>query len=161
MARTAANIKKSHYRVMHRAPAAFTSPADPETDASTFATWLASWTELGICRDKTTKLEFTEGDEEILDDGTKLKLGYNALLEFILLQSLEADYTAYEAIENIAQDIFLYDEVGQKCLFIPNTLLFFAESVVSGDVEAIPAKYEADNKSTKASFRTRFTEPLT
>jgi len=156
MARTAANIKKPHYRVMHRTP----DTGDvPPADNAAWITLLATFTEIGYCRDKTIKLEFTEGDEEILDDGTKLKLGYNAVLEFTLLQSMEADYTAYEAIENIAQDILIVDETLSRAIYLPNALLFFGESVLSGDIEAVPAKYEAENLSAKSDFRTRFAIP--
>ncbi len=156
MPRTAANIKKPHYRVMHRAPA---TGDVPPADLAAWTTLLATFTELGYCRDKAIKLEITEGDEEVLDDGSKLKLGFNGLLEFTLLQSEKTDYDAYEAIENIAQDILLVDETNLRVLFIPSALLFFGESVVSGDVEAIPAKYEAENLSEKSDFRTRFAIP--
>ena len=156
MARTAANIKKPHYRVLHRTP----DTGDvPPADLAAWTTLLATFTELGYCRDKTIKLEFSEGDEEILDDGTKKKLGYNALLEFTLLQSEASDYTAYEAIENLAQDILIADTTNNRAIYIPNALLFFGESVVSGEVEAVPAKYEADNLSAKSDFRTRFAIP--
>jgi hypothetical protein len=156
MARTAANIKKTHYRVMHRAPA---TGDVPPADLAAWTALKATFTELGFCRDKTIKVEFSEGDEEVLDDGSKLKLGFNGLLEFILLQSEKADYDAYEAIENIAQDILIVDEVTNRAIYIPNALLFFGESVVSGDVEAVPAKYEAENLSSKSSFRVRFAIP--
>jgi hypothetical protein len=155
LARTSSNIKRRHYRVLTRAATTFTEP----TSASEFDTFLATFTELGYCRDKTIKLEFSEGDQEVLDDGTKKKLGYNAVIEFILLQSEPADYTALEAIENVATDLLLYAENEEMCIFVPSALLFFGESVVSGEVEALPAKYEAENLSAKSDFRTRFAEP--
>lgn len=157
MARTTANIKKAHYRVMHRAPAAYTQP----TSAAEFTTFLGTFTELGYCRDKETKVTFETAEQEVLDDGKNLFQGWNATLEGILLQTEASDYSAYEAIENVLQDIFLYDEVTGRCIFFPNALMVFAEAVVSGEIETVPFRYEATDLPTKAAFRDRFLEPTT
>lgn len=156
MARTTTNVQRSHYRLMHRTPESYTEPSD----AATFATFLGTFTELGYCRDKTLQLGIETAEAEELDDGKELQLGVNGHLEGVLLQTEVADYTAYEAIENIAQDILLYAEVTGKCIFLPNALVFFKESVVSGEVEAVPFEYNAKNLATKAAFRSRFEEPL-
>jgi len=155
MARTLANIEKRHYRVMHRTPAAYTQPAD----AAAFATFLATLTELGYCRDKTIKLTLEPSEQEVLDDGKKKHMGWNGHIEGVLLQSKTADYTAYEAIENIEQDIFLYSEVTGACIFLPEAILVFKEAVSSGDVETVPFEYDAEDLATKAAFRDRFDEP--
>ena len=155
MARTKANIKKRRYRALHRAPVAFALPAD----AAEFATFLATFTELGICREKTLNSNITKGDEETLDDGTKKALGYNGRLEGVLLQSDPTDYTAYETIENVEQDILFLSQDGQVALFFPNATLFFEETVSGGDTEAIPFSYEVENLTQKSDFRTRFAVP--
>ena len=157
MARTLANILKRHYRVMHRAPASYTRPSD----AATFATFLGTLTELGYCRDKTIKLTMEPTEQEPLDDGKKKHMGWNGHIEGILLQSAAEDFTAYEAIENIEQDIFIYSEVSEMCIFLPNAILIFKESVSSGDTETVPFEYDAENLATKAAFRDRFAEPTT
>lgn len=154
-ARATANIEKRHYRVMHRTPAAYTQPAD----AAAFTTFLATLSELGYCRDKTIKLTMEPSEQEVLDTGKKLHMGWNGHLEGVLLQTLEADYDAYEAIENIEQDIFLYSEVTGQCIFLPEAILVFKEAVSSGDVESIPFEYDAEDLATKATFRDRFEEP--
>src|SRR3972149_7181934 len=155
MARTLANILKRHYRVLHRAPAAYTRPSS----AALFTTFLATLTELGYCRDKTIKLTIESTEQEVLDDGKKKHMGFNGHLEGILLQSEAADYTAFEAIENIAQDIFIYSEVTGMCIFLPEAILAFSEAVSSGEVETVPFVYDAENLATKAAFRDRFEEP--
>ena len=154
-ARTLANIKRRHYRVMHRTPAAYTRP----TTAGNFATFLATFTEMGYCRDKTIKIELTSAEKETLDTGAELGMGFNGHLEFLLLQTEAADFTAYEAFEGIAQDLFFYSEVSDMCIFIPNAILIFKESVVSGEIESIPVEWNATNLATKAAFRDRFAEP--
>jgi len=154
MARTSANVKKAYYRVLHRAPAAFSQPAD----AAAFATFLGTFTELGFCEGKTVKITFEEGEKFELDDGTQKRIDYLGKVEFTLAQSEVADYTAAEAIENVDQDIFLYSEGTGRCIFIPNALLFFGEAVTGGEVEKMPAIYEK-TVSNKADFRTRFSEP--
>lgn len=157
MSRTLANIKKAHYRVLHRDPASFGS-GNYDT-AANFATFLATFTELGYCRDKTIKAPITGGDEEILDDGTKLRQGYNLNMEGILLQSEPGDYTAYETIEGTAQDILLYSETRGRCVFYPNLVLYFDEQVNSGETESVPFTASVENAATKAAIRTRFAEP--
>ena len=156
MARTLANIQKRHYRVLHRAAAAYTEPAD----AAAFATFLATFTELGYCRDKTIKSTIESSEQEVLDTGKKKHMGWNGHLEGVLLQSEDGDYTAYETIENVEQDIFLYSEVTGMCIFYPEAILVFKEAISSGDVETIPFEYDAEDLATKATFRSRFEEPL-
>lgn len=155
MARTLANVLKRHYRVLHRAAAAYTQPAD----AAAFTTFLATFTELGYCRDKTIKLTIEPAEQEVLDDGKKKHMGFNGHIEGVLLQSAEGDYTAYEAIENVEQDILIYSEVSEMCIFLPEALLVFKEAVSSGDTETVPFEYDAENLATKAAFRDRFAEP--
>jgi len=157
MDRDLTKILKRHYRVLHRTPEAYTQPPD----AATFATFLATFTELGYCRDKTIKLTMVSTEEEPLDDGKKKHMGWNGHIEGILLQSAAEDFTAYEAIENIEQDLFFYSEVSGMCIFLPNAILIFNESVSSGDTETVPFEYDAENLATKAAFRDRFEEPLT
>lgn len=157
MARTLSNIEKRHYRVMHRTPAAYTRP----TDAAGFATFLATFTELGYCRDKTIKLTLEPSEQETLDTGKKKHMGWNGHLEGILLQSAAADYTAYETIENTEQDVLIYSEVSQMVIFVPNAILIFKEAVSSGDVETVPFEYDAEDLATKDAFRDRFAEPTT
>jgi hypothetical protein len=140
---------------MHRTPTAYTQP----TTAAEFTTFLATFTELGYCRDKTLKMPIEPAEQEVLDDGKKKHMGFNGHLEGVLLQSAVADYTAYEAIENIEQDIFIYSEVSEMCIFLPNAILVFKEAVSSGDTETIPFEYDAENLATKAAFRDRFAEP--
>jgi hypothetical protein len=161
MARTLANIQKRHYRVMHRAPAAFDSPVDPTTSAANFATWLASFTELGYCRDKTIKMTIESSEPEVLDTGKEKQMGYNGHLEGILLQSETGDYTAYETIENVEQDILLYSEVTGMCNWLGAAILIFKESLSSGEVEVVPFEYNANDLATKEAFRTKFEEPTT
>jgi len=156
MARTLANIQKRHYRVLHRTPEAYSEPAD----AAAFATFLATFTELGYCRDKTIKATLESSEQEPLDDGKKKHMGWNGHLEGILIQSEVGDYTAYETIENIEQDILFYSEVTGMCIFFPEAILVFNESISSGDVETIPFAYDAEDLATKAAFRSRFEEPL-
>lgn len=153
MARTLENIKKRRYKVMNRTPAAFSVPAD----LTEHNTLLATFSELGYCRDKTIKSDIVKGDEETLDDGKKKTLGRNGVLEGVLLQSGSADYTNYEGIEDIEQDILLVSE--EIAIFFPNAILTFDEGISSGDTEAIPFKYEAENLASKAEFRTRFAVP--
>lgn len=160
MSRTLANIQKRHYRILHRTPAAFDSPVDPTGTAANFATWLASFTELGYCRDKTLKMTIEPSEPEVLDTGKELQMGFNGHLEGILLQSEEADYTAVEAIENVEQDILLYSEVTGMCNWLGDALLIFKESLSSGDTEVVPFEYNANDLSTKAAFRTKFEEPV-
>ena len=155
MARTLANIEKRHYRVLHRTPAAYTQPAS----AAAFTTFLATFTEIGYCRDKTIKLTLESAEQEVLDDGKKKHMGWNGHIEGVLLQTLEADYDAYEAIENIEQDIFIYSEVTGQCIFLPEAILVFNEAVTSGEVETVPFSYDAEDLATKAAFRDRFEEP--
>jgi hypothetical protein len=155
MARTLASIKRRHYRVLHRAPAAYTRP----TTSGNFTTFLATFTELGYCRDKTIKVELTPAEKENLDTGAELNMGFNGHLEFILLQSTPTDFTAYEAIEGVSQDLFFYSEVSEMCIFVPTAILSFKESMVSGEIESIPAEWNATNLATKAAFRDRFAEP--
>jgi len=155
--RTLANIKRRHYRVLHRTPAAYTRP----TTAALFATFLATFTEMGYCRDKTIKVELGPAEKENLDTGAELNMGFNGHLEFLLLQSLAADYTDYEALEGIAQDLFFYSEVSEMCIFVPNAILTFKESTISGEVQSMQAEWNANNLATKLAFRDRFAEPLT
>lgn len=156
MARTSGNIRKRYYKIMHRAPAAFTVPAD----AAAFATFLGTMTDLGICEDKTISVSFEENETVDLDDGTQKKVDFIGKVEGTLLQSETADYTAYEAIENVEQDLLIYDESNEQCIFIPNALIFFAESVNSGDVERVPFSYQK-TVAAKSDFRTRFDEATT
>lgn len=156
MARTLDNIKKRHYRMLHRTPDTFSIPAD----AAAFATFLATFTELGYCRDKTLKSTIEPGEKEALDTGKKLTQGLNGKLEGILLQSEVADYTAVEVIEDIEQDTLFYSEISRMCIFFPNAILTFKEAVSSGETENIPFEYEAEDLANKATFRTRFDEPL-
>lgn len=153
MARTLANIGKRHYRVLHRAPATFDQPAD----LSEWTTFLATFTELGYCRDKTIKQTIEPEEKEALDDGTKLLLSYKGTLEGLLLQSKPADYTAYEAIENTEQDVILVSS--DVCIFLGEAVLDFGEAVVSGEVETVPFKFEKEGMANKSSFRTRFLIP--
>lgn len=161
MARTLANIEKRHYRVMHRTAAAFTSPADPESSAANFATWLAAFTEIGYCRDKTIKTTIEAADKEPLDDGNEKHMGFNGHLEFLLNQSEPADYTAYEAIENVSQDVLFYSEVTGVCIWFGAVLLGFNEDITSGEVETVLGVADKKDAATKAAFRTRFAEPTT
>ena len=82
-------------------------------------------------------------------------------MEGILLQSEEGDYTAYEAIENIEQDILLYSEVTGMCNWLGNAILVFKESLSSGETEVVPFEYNANDLATKGAFRTKFEEPTT
>ena len=159
MARTSANIKKRHYRVLHRNPAAFGS-GNYDTLAN-WTTFLATFTELGFCRDKTINPRFEEADREVLDEGTIKRMDYNGIVEFVLLQTQVADYTAYEAIENVAQDILLVDETNLVFIFFPNALCWFGENVVSGETESVPAKFEKEGITSKSDFRTRGAIPTT
>lgn len=155
--RDLANIDKRHYKLMHRVPAAYTQP----TDAAGFATFLATFSELGYCRDKTLKLTFEPSEEEVIDTGKKKFMGWNARLEGVLLDTEPANYTYIEAIENVEQDLFLYSEISEVCIFFANGILVFAENLTSGEVENIPFYYEAQDLATKAAFRDRFAEPTT
>ena len=154
MARNTANIEKRRYRILHRTPAAYTQPAD----AAAFTTFLGTFTELGYCKDKTINLTFEKGEEAELDDGTKKLTEYNGKLEFTLLQSEVADYTNYETIENVEQDLLVYDSITKIVIFLPNALLAFLENVSSGNIEEIPASCEKVVTS-KSDFRKRFAEP--
>jgi hypothetical protein len=156
MARTLDNIKKRHYRMLHRTPEAYVEPAD----AAAFATFLATFTELGYCRDKTLKSTIEPGEKEALDTGKKLTQGLNGKLEGVLLQTDVADYTAVELIEDIEQDILFYSEISGMCIFFPYAILTFKEAVSSGETENIPFEYEAEDLANKAAFRARFQEPL-
>jgi len=157
MARTLANIVKNNYRILHRATATFDQP----TSAAEWTTFLATFTELGYCRDKTIKATVGRGDQETLDDGTKKVMGYNGKLEGILLQSKAADYTAYETIEGDDLDVILVDETNLVCNFFPHAILFFEESVAGGETETVPFVYERENMASKSTFRIRFAIPTT
>lgn len=159
-ARTLANIKKHHYRVLHRTPAALTSPADPESSAADFATWLASFTELGYARDKTIKAPIVQGDIETLDDTNKKTMGYNLNLEATLLQSDPSDDDEYDALEGTSADLFFYSESTGKCRFYPAVILNFEEQAAGGETEATVLKCIKENASNKAAIRTIFDEPL-
>jgi len=154
MSREVGNIKKHHYRVMHRVPASFTVPPS----AAEFTTFLATFTELGYCRDKTIQSNVDDAEAEVLDDGKEKKMGFNGHLEGLLLQAEIADYTAYETIEGVKQDVLYYSETTLKCIFYPEALLYFSEAVTSGETETVPYVYNALNLPTKAAFRTRFDE---
>jgi len=156
MARTTANIKRRHYRVLHRTPEAFSQPAD----AAAFTTFLATFTELGYADGASIESSIETAEKIDLDDGSKLPVGIKGNLKGTLLQSEVDDYTAVEAIENIKQDVLLYSEATGMCIFYPNAILEFQEAVKSGDVEKIPFVYEAENLSAKSDFRTRFAEPV-
>lgn len=155
MARTLSNIKKRHYRILHRTPESFSIPAD----AAAFSTFLATFTELGYCEDKTLESNIKPAEKISLDDGSKLAQGFNGDLKGTLLQSAVADYTAVETIEDTAQDILLYAEDTGTCIFYPEAKLSFEESVKSGEVEKIPFSCEKENFASKSDFRTRFDEP--
>lgn len=155
MARTISNIKKRHYRVLHRDPASFEVP----TDQSSFDTFLGTFTELGYADGKSIESTIETAEKIDLDDGTKLPVGIKGTLKGTLLQSEVEDYTAVEAIENKKQDVLLYSEDTGMCIFYPNAILEFQEAVKSGDVEKIPFVYEAENLSSKSDFRTRFKRP--
>ena len=154
--RTLANIKRRHYRVLHRTPAAYVRP----TTAGLFTTFLATFTEMGYCRDKTIKVELTPAEKENLDTGAELNMGFNGHLEFLLLQSMAADYTDYETIEGVAQDLLFFSEVGDMVIFVPNAILSFKESTVSGEIQSMQAEWNATNLGTKLAFRDRFAEPV-
>jgi hypothetical protein len=155
LARTLANIKKARYKVMTRAAAAFTTPAD----AAAFSTLLGTFTDLGYCEDKEVKLAINKGEEITVDDGSKKLLAYSAVLEGKLLQTESADFTAVAAIEGTSQDVLLYDSVTMRCIFVPTIILYFEESFVTGEVQNIPFKGEREDVSTKAELRTIFDEP--
>lgn len=153
--RTVANIKRTFYQVMHRAPATFTVPGT----GTDWTTLLGTMTDLGIARDRTIKIEITKGDTEPLDTGKEKIIGYSGLFECVLLQSEPADYTSYETIENVEQDLLIYSTANSKAIFVPNAILSFDESVISGETEAVTARYESANVLSKAAFRTRFAIP--
>jgi len=157
MDRQLSDIQKPHYIIAHRTPAAFTTPADAAAWETLRDTAFASF--LGICRDKTIKMEISDGDAENLDQGDKLVMGRNGKVEGILLQTKSANYTAYETIEGVAQDLLIYSESSQKAIFIPNAILRFNESVVSGETENVPFVFEKENFQNKSDFRTRFDIP--
>jgi len=153
--RTLANIKRRHFKMMHRTPAAYTRPAS----AALFATFLATFTEMGYCRDKTLKVILTPAEKEFLDNGAQLNLGFNGRIEGVLLQTQAADFTDYETLENLSQDYLFYSEVSDITIFVPTALLSFKEEMVSGEVEGIAFEWEAQNLATKSAFRDRFAEP--
>ncbi|WP_456408931.1 hypothetical protein [Caldithrix abyssi] len=155
MGRTLTNIKRRHYRVLHRDPAAFSVPAT----AADFDTFLATFTELGYCEGGSIESAIETQGKIGLDDGTRLPVGIKGTLKGTLLQSEVADYTAVETIEGVKQDILLYSEDTGMCIFYPNAILEFQESVKSGDIEKIPFTYEAENLGSKSEFRTRFQQP--
>lgn len=155
MARDVANVLKRQYKVMHRTPEAFSVPAD----LTSYNTFLATFTDLGYCRDKTIKLGFVKAEEEPLDTGKKKTLSYNGTLEGLLNQATVADYTAYEAIEGIEQDLLLVSHQGDVAIFLPNAILTFEEAVEGGGVETVPFKYELEGAAQKSDFRTRFAIP--
>lgn len=153
MARTTANVKKRHYRILHRSPAAF-GPSNYDTLAN-WNTFLATFTELGFCEDKTINPRFEEGESIVLDDGTLKRIDYNGICEFTLVQTEVADYTVYETIENVDQDFLIVSETGGVFLFFPSMPAWFGENVISGDVEKVPAKFEKQGITDKTEFRTR------
>lgn len=155
--RTLANIKRRHYKMLHRTAAAYTRP----TTAALFATFLATFTEMGYCRDKTLKVVLTPAEKEFLDNGAELNLGFNGHIEGVLLQTQAADFTEYESLENVSQDYLFYSEVSDITIFVPTALLSFKEEMVSGEVEGIAFEWNAQNLATKLAFRDRFAEPLT
>ncbi len=157
MARTLGNIKKHHYRILHRTPASF---AIPETEGQ-FTTFMNTFTELGYCRDKTLQSTLDPSDVEVLDDGTDLIMDYKGHLEGILLQAEIVDYTAYEAIDGVPQDILLYSETTEKCIIYLIAKLYFQEAVISGETETVPFTYDKKNIVVKTAFRIRFDEPET
>lgn len=155
--RTTAEIKKPHYRVLFRTPAAFSAPGD----AAAFATFLATFTEAGYAEDKTIKMNITKGDEIVLDNGNKLLQGYNGTVEALLLQTEATNYAELEAIENIEQDWLLYAEDAGRVIFFGNAIAAIEEDLTSGETEKMPLKIEKENFANKAAFRTRFAEPTT
>ena len=156
-ARTLANIKRRHYRMLHRAPAAYTRP----TSAALFTTFLATFTEMGFCRDKTLKVGVVPAEKVELDDGGELNLGFNGHLEGSLLQTQATDFTDYEGLEGVSQDYLFYSEVSEMVIFVPTAKLTFKENMTSGEVETLDFEWNATNLATKAAFRDRFAEPTT
>lgn len=155
MARSLSNIKKPHYRVLYRDPAAFTVPAD----LTAWGTFLGTFTELGYCEDKTIKLKGDKGDQITVDDGTKLTQGFNFSLEAKLLQTEAADFTAIGAIHGTSQDILLYAADANRAIFIPTAVPYFLEDTTSGETEAVPMTIERENLASQDDFRTRFAVP--
>lgn len=153
--RDTTKIKKRRYRILQRTAASFTKP----TSAAEYTTLLGTFTEMGYARNKSIKMTIEKGDEEVLDDGTKLLQGYNGKLEGEILQSDEAMYTELTGIENTNIDLLITDEVTNKAVFFPTVRLFFLESITSGETEIIPFVYEKENFSVKSDFRTHFDIP--
>jgi len=158
MGRDLTKIAKKHYRVMHRTPAVFSS-AD-YADLTAHTAFLATFTEMGYCRDKSIKVNIEPGEKEPVDTGKKKTIEYNGKAEWLLNQSSVADYTSYEAIEGIDQDILLLSENGLVGIFLPAAILTFKEAVTSGEIETIPCEYEAEGLAAKADFRTRYVVPV-
>ena len=155
MARTEANIKRRHYKVMFRTAASFTSPAD----LSAYTTLVGTFTEAGICESKTIKLEFTDGDAVEMDTGVDKKLSSNGLFEAKVIQSAVADYTALLALDNVSTDYLLVDHAGAVAIFVGAATASVNESVVGGEIEGITIRHEAKNVVDKDDFRTRFAIP--
>jgi hypothetical protein len=154
MARNKASIGKNYYRVLHRDPAAFTTPAS----AADFTTFIGTLTELGICEDKSIKLNTDENESINIDTGEKCYIDELGTFEFMLTQSAVADHTRYTAVHKVAQDYFLYAEDQGRCIFIPNISMFYKEQLSGGEVEKVQAVYER-MITDKADFFTRFDEP--
>ncbi len=155
MGRTITNVKRRHYRVLHRDPASFSVP----TTQADFQNFLGTFTELGYCEGNSIESSIETQEKISLDDGTKLPVGIKGTLKGTLLQSEVEDYTAVETIEGKKQDVLLYSEDTGMCIFYPEAILEFQEAVKSGDIEKIPFIYEAENLGSKSDFRTRFKEP--
>lgn len=155
MARSLANIKKPHYRVLYRDPAAFTIPGD----LAAWSTFLGTFTELGYCEDKSIILKGDKGDQITVDDGNELIQGFNFTLDAKLLQTEAADFTAIETIHGTSQDILLFAEDVNRAIFIPTAIPYFLEDATSGETESVPMSVERKNLSSQANFRTRFAVP--
>lgn len=157
--RLATQIKKYRYRIMYRDDDDFDSPADPESSAANFATWLASFSEMGYSRDKTPKYELTEVDPEVLDDGNEVKMGWDLHLESELLEAMETNLDTLEALEGDYRDILFYCEVTGHCVWFGDVLPYFNDSGVGGETGLIRMVVDKKNNATKAAARTVFEEP--
>lgn len=151
------NIKKRRYRVLYRVTAAYTEPVD----AAAFTTFLATFTELGYCEDKSIKFGFQKGDAVVKDDGKKLQLDYNFHFECKAIQSSDTELNEYHGLNGDAVDLLLYAENQDgRCHVFKNVDLSIEGENVSGELDTLMVSADVEGVITKTDVHEFFDEPL-
>lgn len=128
------DIVRKRYVMYCRETSADILSTDYDT-AAHWATYLATFDDLGEFEDKSLKLTVEEGDSVNASDGDRVVLGYKGALEVKYLQGTVAAETGIQDMITKMIDVVLVCTASLKFYNFYNIKLAGAKEAISGDVE--------------------------